>query len=137
MAAISLQAVGKRYRMTDDDSLFVRQLAKTVTGRRAVREHWALRDIDLEVQAGESVGVIGRNGSGKTTMLRLLAGVSAPTVGRLRVEGNVAPLIGVGVGFNPELTGRENVFANGQILGLPVVTVLAFRRHERIAIDRL
>ena len=118
MAAISLQGVGKRYRMTDDDSLFVRQLAKTLTGRRAVREHWALRDIDLEVQAGESVGVIGRNGSGKTTMLRLLAGVSAPTVGRLRVEGNVAPLIGVGVGFNPELTGRENVFTNGQILGL-------------------
>jgi ABC-2 type transport system ATP-binding protein len=118
MPAIALDGVGKRYRLTDDDSLFVRQLAKTLTGRRAVREHWALRDIDLEVQAGESVGVIGRNGSGKTTMLRLLAGVSAPTVGRLRVEGSVAPLIGVGVGFNPELTGRENVFANGQILGL-------------------
>jgi ABC-type polysaccharide/polyol phosphate transport system ATPase subunit len=63
--------------------------------------------------------VIGRNGSGKTTLLRLLAGVSAPTVGRLRVVGSIAPLIGVGVGFNPELTGRENVFANGQILGLP------------------
>jgi len=118
MAVITLDGVGKRYRMTDDDSLFVRHLAKTLTGRRSVREHWALRDIDLEVQAGESLGVIGRNGSGKTTMLRLLAGVSAPTVGRLRVEGNVAPLIGVGVGFNPELTGRENVFANGQILGL-------------------
>jgi ABC-2 type transport system ATP-binding protein len=118
MAAFSLEGVGKRYRMTDDDGLFVRHLAKTLTGRRAVREHWALRDLDLEVQAGESVGVIGRNGSGKTTMLRLLAGVSAPSVGRLRVEGNVAPLIGVGVGFNPELTGRENVFANGQILGL-------------------
>ncbi|HEX4867696.1 MAG TPA: ABC transporter ATP-binding protein [Acidimicrobiales bacterium] len=118
MPAITLDGVGKRYRITDDDSLFVRQLAKTLTGRRAVREHWALQDIDLEVQAGESVGVIGRNGSGKTTMLRLLAGVSAPTVGRLRVEGSVAPLIGVGVGFNPELTGRENVFANGQILGL-------------------
>jgi len=118
MAAITLDAVGKRYRMTDDDPVFVRQLAKVLTGRRAVREHWALRDVDLEVQHGESIGVIGRNGSGKTTMLRLLAGVSAPTVGRLRVEGSVAPLIGVGVGFNPELTGRENVFANGQILGL-------------------
>jgi ABC-type polysaccharide/polyol phosphate transport system ATPase subunit len=118
MAAISLNGVGKRYRLTNDDTLFVRQLLKSVTGRREVRDLWALRDIDLEVQEGESVGIIGRNGSGKTTLLRLLAGVSAPTTGRLRVEGSVAPLIGVGVGFNPELTGRENVFANGQILGL-------------------
>lgn len=118
MAAITLDGVGKRYRLTNDDTLFVRQLLKTVTGRRSVRELWALRDIDLEVREGESVGIIGRNGSGKTTLLRLLAGVSAPSVGRLRVEGSVAPLIGVGVGFNPELTGRENVFANGQILGL-------------------
>lgn len=118
MAAITLTGVGKRYRLTNDDTLFVRQLLKSVTGRREVRDLWALRDIDLEVQEGESVGIIGRNGSGKTTLLRLLAGVSAPTAGRLRVEGSVAPLIGVGVGFNPELTGRENVFANGQILGL-------------------
>jgi ABC-2 type transport system ATP-binding protein len=118
MTAISLAGVGKRYRLTNDDTLFVRQLVKSLTGRREVRDLWALRDIDLEVQEGESVGIIGRNGSGKTTLLRLLAGVSAPTVGRLRVEGSVAPLIGVGVGFNPELTGRENVFANGQILGL-------------------
>ena len=118
MAAISLNGVGKRYRLTNDDTLFVRQLLKSVTGRREVRDLWALRDIDLKVQEGESVGIIGRNGSGKTTLLRLLAGVSAPTTGRLRVEGSVAPLIGVGVGFNPELTGRENVFANGQILGL-------------------
>lgn len=118
MAAISLSSVGKRYRITNDDTLFVRQLLKSITGRREVRELWALRDIDLEVQEGESVGIIGRNGSGKTTLLRLLAGVSAPTAGSLRVEGSVAPLIGVGVGFNPELTGRENVFANGQILGM-------------------
>jgi ABC-type polysaccharide/polyol phosphate transport system ATPase subunit len=118
MAAISLQGVGKRYRLTNDDSMLLRQLLKSVTRRRDVRELWALEDIDLEIAHGESVGVIGRNGSGKTTLLRLLAGVSAPTVGRMRVEGSVAPLIGVGVGFNPELTGRENVFANGQILGL-------------------
>ncbi|MGH9275600.1 MAG: ABC transporter ATP-binding protein [Acidimicrobiales bacterium] len=118
MAAITLEGVGKRYRLTNDDALFARQLLKSITRRREARELWALRDIDLEVREGESVGVIGRNGSGKTTMLRLLAGVSAPSVGRLRVQGSVAPLIGVGVGFNPELTGRENVFANGQILGL-------------------
>jgi ABC-2 type transport system ATP-binding protein len=118
MPAISLQGVGKRYRLTNDDSVLLRQLLKSITRKRDVRELWALKDIDLDVAQGESIGIIGRNGSGKTTLLRLLAGVSAPTVGHMRVEGSVAPLIGVGVGFNPELTGRENVFANGQILGL-------------------
>jgi ABC-type polysaccharide/polyol phosphate transport system ATPase subunit len=117
--AITLTGVGKRYRQTNDDAMILKQMARTLTGRRRVTELWALRDIDLQVEQGETIGVIGRNGSGKTTLLRLLAGVSAPTVGRLRVVGSIAPLIGVGVGFNPELTGRENVFANGQILGLP------------------
>src|SRR5207253_6953138 len=75
-------------------------------------------DLDLEVTRGESVGIIGRNGSGKSTMLRLLAGVTAPTHGVVRVWGKVAPLISVGVGFHPELSGRENVYVNGIILGL-------------------
>jgi ABC-type polysaccharide/polyol phosphate transport system ATPase subunit len=110
--AVLLEGVGKRFRQTND----TRALASFV-GRTA-REHWALRDVDLRIEPGETVGIVGRNGSGKTTLLRLLAGVSAPSAGRLVVRGNVAPLIGIGVGFNPELTGRENVFANGQILGL-------------------
>lgn len=116
--AITLSGVGKRYRQTNDDAMLLKQMARTLTGRRRVTELWALRDLDLSVEQGETIGVIGRNGSGKTTLLRLLSGVSAPTVGSLRVVGSIAPLIGVGVGFNPELTGRENVFANGQILGL-------------------
>ena len=70
------------------------------------------------MEKGETIGIIGRNGSGKTTLLRMLSGVSAPTTGRLRVEGSVAPLIGIGVGFNAELTGRENVFTNGRLLGM-------------------
>ena len=77
-----------------------------------------LSDVDLVVHQGETIGVIGRNGSGKTTMLKLIAGVSAPTAGRVRVVGSIAPLIGVGVGFDQELTGRENVFTNGRILGM-------------------
>ncbi|HYD09630.1 MAG TPA: acyltransferase family protein [Acidimicrobiales bacterium] len=117
--AVGMHGVGKLYRQTVDEPTMLKQLARTVTGRRGVTELWALRDIDLEVRQGETIGVIGRNGSGKTTMLRLLSGVSAPTVGRLRVVGSIAPLIGVGVGFNAELTGRENVYANGQILGIP------------------
>jgi ABC-type polysaccharide/polyol phosphate transport system ATPase subunit len=115
--AIELAGVGKRYRQYQEGhQLLVRQLLNV--GRRQKRELWALRDLTFQVARGESVGVIGRNGSGKTSLLRLLSGVSAPTAGRLRVVGSVAPLIGVGVGFNPELTGRENVFVNGRLLGM-------------------
>jgi lipopolysaccharide transport system ATP-binding protein len=78
----------------------------------------ALRDVDLEVRPGESVGVIGRNGAGKTTLLRLLAGVTLPTRGRIRVEGRVASFIGLGMGFHPDLTGRENVHLYCALMGL-------------------
>ena len=112
MSTILLESVGKRYRQTTEGT-------SLIPGRKRRASHmWALHDVDLRIDAGETVGVIGRNGSGKTTLLRLLAGVSAPTTGRLRVVGSTAPLIGVGVGFNPELTGRENVFVNGELLGL-------------------
>lgn len=79
---------------------------------------WAVRHVDFEVAPGECVGIIGRNGSGKSTLLQMLAGVTAPTEGRVQVRGKVAPLISVGVGFHPELTGRENVYVNAAILGL-------------------
>lgn len=116
--AISLQGVGKRYVQTEQrDDVLLRKLARF--GRSGGRsELWALREIDLTVEQGETIGVIGRNGSGKTTLLRMLSGVSAPTVGRVRVVGRIAPLIGIGVGFNSELTGRENVHVNGRLLGM-------------------
>ncbi len=79
---------------------------------------WALRDVDLAVAPGESVAVIGRNGAGKTTLLRVLAGVTSPTVGRARLVGRIAPLISLGVGFDQEMSGRENVMVNGMLLGL-------------------
>jgi len=114
--AVRLEGVGKRFRQVNDSGLLLKRLMSL--GRGKVQEIWALSDVDLVVDQGESVGVIGRNGSGKTTMLKLIAGVSAPTAGRVRVLGSIAPLIGVGVGFDLELTGRENVFANGRILGM-------------------
>jgi lipopolysaccharide transport system ATP-binding protein len=82
------------------------------------RELWALRDVSLKLDAGESVGLIGHNGAGKTTLLKLLAGISRPTRGHVRTHGRVASLINLGAGFHPELTGRENIFLNGVILGL-------------------
>lgn len=79
---------------------------------------WAVRNIDFEVQPGEIVGIIGRNGAGKSTLLKLLSRVTAPTEGRIYINGRIASLLEVGTGFHPELTGRENVFLNGAILGM-------------------
>jgi len=87
--------------------------------KRGVRfdQFWALRGVSLELGQGESLGVIGPNGAGKTTMLKVIARVLRPTEGRVRVRGNVAPLLEFGAGFHPELTGRENIFLNGALLG--------------------
>ncbi|HVT77699.1 MAG TPA: ABC transporter ATP-binding protein, partial [Acidimicrobiales bacterium] len=113
---ISLADAGKRYTKFEDAPMLVSALRFRA---RTTRSHlWAVRHVDLDVAPGECVGVIGRNGSGKSTLLQMLAGVTAPSEGRVSVRGKVAPLISVGVGFHPELTGRENVYVNAAILGL-------------------
>jgi len=82
------------------------------------KEMWALRDVSFEVAGGESLGIIGNNGAGKSTLLKLLARISAPTSGEIRIRGRLSALIEVGSGFSPELTGRENIFLNGSMLGM-------------------
>jgi ABC-type polysaccharide/polyol phosphate transport system ATPase subunit len=114
--AIQLSGVGKRYRKLEERATLLRSMIPF--RRPKASDFWALADIDLAVQPGETVGVIGRNGAGKTSLLRLLAGVSTPTTGDVVVRGRIAPLISVGVGFHREMTGRENVFVNGMLLGL-------------------
>ena len=87
-------------------------------GRRDRRPFWALRDLSLAVPRGETLGIVGSNGAGKSTLLKLLSGITAPTSGEIRLYGRVAALIEVGSGFHPELTGRENVYLSGSILGM-------------------
>jgi lipopolysaccharide transport system ATP-binding protein len=100
---VRLENAGKRYRLGL---------------RRNSPDFWSLRNVTFDVQRGASVGIIGRNGAGKSTLLKLLAGITAPSEGRITIHGRLAALIEVGSGFHPELTGRENVFLSGSILGM-------------------
>src|ERR1700758_710109 len=86
--------------------------------RKRTREVWALRDVSFQVEEGESLGIIGNNGAGKSTLLKLLSRITAPTSGEISIRGRLSALIEVGSGFHPELTGRENIFLNGSMLGM-------------------
>lgn len=122
-SAVELRGVSKRYFLGDHLGSG-RNLRDVVTsylahrGRPPVQELWSLRDVSLDVSAGEALGMVGRNGAGKSTLLKVVARICEPTSGMSRTRGRVGSLLEVGTGFHPDLTGRENVFLNGAVLGM-------------------
>lgn len=132
---IEIKNIGKKYNITHQrggyvalrDVLagilknpfkFAKHKAKQIAGINTKEEFWALRGVDLEIEKGDIVGIIGHNGAGKSTLLKILTGITPPTEGEIIMRGRVASLLEVGTGFHPELTGRENIFLNGAILGM-------------------
>lgn len=115
---IQADKVSMCYRMTYDKVQSIKEyLVQMVTQKIKYEEFWALRDVSFDVRRGEVLGIIGRNGAGKSTLLKVISGILKPTEGSVQVRGNVAPMLELGSGFDFDLTGRENIFLNGAILG--------------------
>lgn len=144
--AVNFENVSKRYQIGSGrrslgevvSGLPARLLQRNASKFNSANEFWALRDVSFTLQPGQVLGLIGRNGAGKTTTLKLLSGIVQPTTGRVAIAGRVSALIELGAGFHPDLTGRENVFLNGVILGLSrreiarkFESIVAFAELER------
>lgn len=124
---ISVEGLGKSYTIRHEGQTRYKSLREEIfklpkrllsRGGQSQEEFWALKDVNFDIMPGDRVGIIGRNGAGKSTLLKLLSRITEPTTGRITLRGRVASLLEVGTGFHPELTGRENIFLNGAILGM-------------------
>jgi ABC-2 type transport system ATP-binding protein len=127
--SIRVEGLGKKFRLFHERPRSLKEVI-TLRRRRTFDEFWALKDVSFSVATGETIGIIGANGSGKSTLLKCLARIFAPDEGSIAVEGRMGALLELGAGFHPELTGRENVFLNGSILGVS-------RRELRARFDEI
>lgn len=115
---IEAKNIHKYFRLPTERSFGLKQaIFNRIRGIKGYKEQKVLKGLDIEIKRGEFVGIVGRNGSGKSTLLKILAGIYYPEKGKITINGNLVPFIELGVGFNPELTGRENVYLNGALLG--------------------
>ena len=127
---ISAQHLSKQYRVHRGRPDSLKEAVVRRKKNRSSSEFWALKEVSLDIKEGSFFGLIGHNGSGKTTLLKLMAGIHNPTSGQLKVNGRVSALLELGSGFHPELSGRENIYLNGAILGLT-------RREMDLAVDEI
>jgi ABC-2 type transport system ATP-binding protein len=128
-AAVEIEGLSKRFRLYHEKFTSLKERVLH-GGRVPYEDFWALQDINLRIEAGDSIGLVGHNGSGKSTLLKCVAGILRPTAGEIRTAGRLAALLELGAGFQPDLSGRENVFLNGSLLGLKRVDIT--RRFDEI-----
>lgn len=116
--AIEVRNVSMCFRLTDDKILSLKEfVTRKLSGKLTVNEFWALKYVNFDVYKGEVMGIIGHNGAGKSTVLKVISGILKPTEGSVTARGNIVPMLELGSGFDPDLTGHENIFLNGAILG--------------------
>jgi ABC-2 type transport system ATP-binding protein len=116
--AISAQNISKSFRLPHERTTTLKQVALGIFSKKTYTEYQVLKDISFEVNEGDFFGIVGRNGCGKSTLLKILAGIYLPDKGKISINGKISPFLELGVGFDPELTGYENIYLNGAILGL-------------------
>ncbi len=118
MAIIEVKKVSMRFNMAGDKINSLKEyFVQKISGKLTRKEFWALNDVSFDVEQGEVVGIIGHNGAGKSTILKIISGILSPTKGEVKLHGNIVPMLELGSGFDYDLTGRENIFLNGAILG--------------------